>query len=182
MKSIIRALHLRDIRNVFNIWLVNHIFSGASQKWFNIKRYLLNHTENFSIGENTKVVGPIYNSTKLQIGDNCWIGKNFYCNGSGVVKVGNNCDIAPEVIINTGGHIVGTSDRRAGTSIINNITIGDGCWLCARSTIVNNVNIGHGCIILPCACVIKDILSNSMVGGDTSSNNKTFRIKHDGDF
>lgn len=176
MKSIISALHLRGIRNVLNIWLVNHMFSGASPKWFNIKRYLLNHTDNFSIGENTKVVGPIYNSTKLQIGDNCWIGKNFCCNGSGAVIIGNNCDIAPEVIINTGGHAIGDSDRRAGKGIVNNITIGDGCWLCARSTIVNTVNIGKGCIILPCACVIKDTPSNSMMGGVPASIVKTLII------
>lgn len=163
MDLILRIFHLRGLKNVFFLWLVNHVFVGT--RCFGMKRWLLNKTDNFTVGKNSKIVGPIFNSTNLNIGENCWVGKNFYCNGSGTVKIGNNCDIAPEVILNTGGHLVGTSDRRAGEGIINDITIGEGCWLCARSTIVNNVQVGDGCVVLPCACVIGDVPSNCMVGG-----------------
>ena len=147
------------------LWLVNSVFVGTEPKWFEIKRRLLNKLPNFNIGKNTKVVGPISNTAQLTIGENCWVGKNFIVNGNGNVTIDDNCDIAPEVIINTGGHRIGTAERRAGEGIITNVTIGKGCWLCARCTIVNEVVIGNGSILLPCSCVTNDVPDNAMVGG-----------------
>lgn len=157
----LKLIRKRDII----MWLVNRVFVGTEPRWFETKRRLLNKLRNVNIGENTKIVGPITNTAKLTIGKNCWIGKNFIVNGNGDVTISDNCDVAPEVIINTGGHKIGDANRRAGEGITTNVTIGKGCWLCARSTIVNNVTIGNGCIILPCSCVGKDVPDNAMVGG-----------------
>lgn len=147
------------------MWLVNRVFVGPNPKWFETKRRLLNKLDIYDIGENTKIVGPITNTAKLVIGKNCWIGKNFIVNGNGNVTISDNCDIAPEVIINTGGHLVGDANRRAGEGVSTDTKIGKGCWLCARSTIVNDCTIGDGCIILPCCCVTGNVPDNAMVGG-----------------
>ena len=156
---------LNKVQRRVNIWLVNNVFVGTYPMWFGVKRWLLNQVDTIDIGENTKVVGPIFCTASLTIGSNCWIGKNFTVNGNGFVSISDNCDIAPEVVINTGGHQIGDANRRAGVGVITHTTIGAGCWLCARSTIVNNCTIGNGCIVLPCCCVIGDIPPNSMVGG-----------------
>lgn len=163
--GIVKILHLEGIQYYINIWLVNRVFVGTSPRWFGVKRWLLNQLRTINIGENTKVVGPLFCTGKLSIGDNCWVGKNFTVNGNGSVEISDNCDIAPEVVINTGGHKVGCASRRAGEGIATHVKIGKGCWLCARSTIVNNVTIGDGCVVLPCSCVIGDVPSNAMVGG-----------------
>ena len=68
----------------------------------------------FEIGEQTKIVGPIFCAGELKVGKNCWIGKNFNVNGNGKVFIGDNCDIGPEVIFQTGGHAIGPAIRRAG--------------------------------------------------------------------
>ena len=101
----------------------------------------------------------------MTIGDDCWIGRGFEVNGNGKVRIGDRCDIAPNVHIHTGGYLIGDGNRRVGEGVCNDVTIGDGCWICAEDTIVNCVNIGQGSIVLPGAVVTKDVPPNTVVGG-----------------
>lgn len=160
-----KLLHLKGIKHRFCIFLVNHIYSHSTKaRSFEKKRKLLNAI-GYQIGDGTKIVGPIYCTAQLKIGKNCWIGKNFTVNGNGSVQIGDNCDVAPDVAFQTGGHLIGSLERRAGTGINHNIKVGNGVWLGARSTIVNTVNIGNSCVVAACACVVKDVPNNCLVGG-----------------
>lgn len=143
---------------------VNKILVGTKISHFEIKRYLLNSI-GYEIGEETKIVGPIFCSGKLVVGKKCWIGKDFSVHGNGKVIIGDNCDIAPEVAFMTGSHLIGESKHRAGEGINSDIKVEDGCWLGARSTILSGVHIGEGCVVASCACVNKNVESNSLVGG-----------------
>lgn len=151
------------IKRKLILFLVNKVYVGT--RCFNTKRCLLNKLNEFQIGENTKIVGPIECLGKLIVGENCWIGKNLKVNGNGTVIVGNNCDIAPEVTFQTGGHLIGFANRRAGKGQIFNQTVGDGVWIGGRSTILGNTQIGNGCVIAGCACVVKDVKENTLAGG-----------------
>lgn len=162
MSKLARILHLKGIKRYFFLLLVNKIFAGT--KFFIIKRKLLNSI-GYEIGENTKVVGPIECTGKLKIGKNCWIGKNLKVNGNGSVVIGDNCDIGPEVTFQTGGHIIGTKERRAGEGRIFSQYVGNGVWIGGRSTIIGNTVVGDSSVIAGCACVVKDIPENTLVGG-----------------
>ncbi len=135
-----------------------------SERAFKRKRKLL-RSLGFEIGEGTKIVGPLFCSGTLHIGKNCWIGKNLYVNGNGSVRIGDNCDLGPEITFQTGGHEIGSPDRRAGKGLILHQTVGNGTWIGGRATILNNVNIGNSCVIAGCACVTKDVPDNALVGG-----------------
>lgn len=111
--DIIKLLHLRGIWRAFALFLVNHVFAGSRPRYFGIKRRLLNSI-GFEIGAGTRVVGPIECTGRLKVGKDCWIGKNLKVNGNGSVVIGDNCDIAPEVTFQTGGHKIGDPSRRAG--------------------------------------------------------------------
>lgn len=161
---IAKLLHLKGLRYKVNTFLVNKVYAGTKPRYFEKKRRLLNKI-GYEIGEGTKIVGPVYCTGKLKIGKNCWIGKNLTVDGDGCVTIGDNCDIAPEVSFQTGGHLIGDSSRRAGEGIINDITVGNGCWIGARATVVNNIKIGNSCVVASCACVTKDIEDNLLVGG-----------------
>lgn len=150
------------IKRRATLFLVNTLLSGT--KYFTTKRRLLNGI-GFSIGENTKIVGPIECTGMLTIGDNCWVGKNLKVNGNGTVIVGNNCDIAPEVTFQTGGHTIGSIERRAGEGLKYEIKIGNGCWIGGRSTILGDVRIGSGCVVAACACVVRSVEDNKLIGG-----------------
>ena len=159
LKNIISVL-----RRHINLFLVNKVYVGTKPKSFEKKRKIL-IAIGYEIGKNTRIVGPIECSGNLKIGNNCWIGKNLKVNGNGNVTIGDNCDIAPEVTFQTGGHIIGDENRRAGEGLIFSQSVGDGTWIGGRVTVLNNSNIGKSCVIAGCACVISNIEDNSLVGG-----------------
>ncbi len=145
------------------LWfMLNHVYVGVSH--FEEKRRIMGKL-GFQVGEGTRVVGPLHCTGKLTIGKNCWIGKNFMVNGYGEVSIGDNCDIAPGVSIQTGSHLIGTSDRRAGEITEKDVMIGSGTWICANATLIGGVEVGKGCVIAACACVNKNIESNTLVAG-----------------
>lgn len=155
-------MQLKTVKKILVTFCVNHVLAGTV--FFEPKRRLLNSI-GCEIGEGTKVVGPVYNTGNLKIGKNCWIGKNLTVNGNGTVIIGDNCDIAPEVTFQTGGHRIGTAERRAGPGEKYTIRVGNGCWICGRSTVVKSVCIGNGSIVAACACVTADVESNTLAGG-----------------
>lgn len=153
---------LLGIKRKIWLFLVNRVYVGTSQYE---KKRLLMEKLGHEIGKGTKIVGPVFCTGKLIIGEECWIGKNLIVNGNGTVKIGDNCDIAPEVAFQTGGHEIGTVERRAGKGFNKEIKIGNSCWIGARCTILGGVNIEDSCVVAACACVCKDIEKNSLVGG-----------------
>lgn len=93
--GLVSEMKLKTIKKRIVIYLVNHTLAGT--RFFSEKRNLL-RSIGYEIGENTKIVGPIYNTGTLRIGANCWIGCNLTVHGNGTVTIGDNCDIAPDVM------------------------------------------------------------------------------------
>lgn len=155
-------MRIKTIKRVIVLFLVNHCLAGT--RCFNQKRYLL-RSIGYDIGRGTKVVGPIFCTGKLVIGEECWIGRNFKVNGNGNVTIGSHCDIAPDVTFLTGGHKIGDAVRRAGKGKKYNIQVGNGVWIGSRCTLLGNISIGNSSVIAACTCVIKDVSENMLVGG-----------------
>lgn len=153
---------LTGMRNRAYWFLVNHVYAGT--KHFEKKRNLLKKMGH-RIDEGTKIVGPLWCTGNLVVGKNCWIGKNLTINGNGTVTIGDDCDIAPEVTFQTGTHEIGTHQHRAGEGSNKDIRVGDGCWICVRSTILGGVHVDDGCVIAACACVAADVEQDTLVGG-----------------
>lgn len=164
MSDRLKRLHLFGTWKKICLFSINNIFVGTGRLNVAIKRELLG-TINCKVGKGTTIVGPIYPKGTAEIGCNCWIGAGLRIEGNGHVIIGNNCDFAPEVVFITGGHEIGDATRRAGKGEKYLITIGDGTWCGCRATIGKNIKIGNSCVIAACACVMKDVLDNSVVGG-----------------
>lgn len=155
-------MKLYSIKKRMALFLVNRILSGT--RYFSMKRRLLNAV-GYEVGIGTRIVGPVHNTGKLKTGRNCWVGKNLTIHGNGTVQIGDNCDIAPDVLFLTGGHRLGDASRRAGPEETYTIKVGNGVWIGARATIGKSVEIGSGCMVAACACVMQDVAANTMVGG-----------------
>lgn len=149
---------------IVNRFIINHFLCFT--RFFAIKRLLLRCC-GIVVGKNTKVVGPINfgNTIDIKIGNNCWIGKNFSCDGDGKILIEDNVNIAPNCVINTGGHMIGKKDCRAGTGIVNKIVVGKGTWICTNVIIVNDTKIGSGNVIAAGAVVIKNSNNNYLLAG-----------------
>lgn len=155
-------MKLKTFKRILVEFAVNHVLAGT--KFFALKRRLL-CSIGYQIGENTKVIGPIYNTGTLHIGDNCWIGRNMTIHGNGTVTIGSNCDLGPDVTFLTGGHRIGNSSRRAGAGETYQISVGNGVWIGARATILLDTTIEDGAVISACACVIRDVPADTLAGG-----------------
>lgn len=152
------------LKRKISLFLINHFFSTT--KFFALKRYLFK-IANIKVGKETKVVGPFYCGTevKIEIGSNCWIGKNFKVEGNGKIIIGNNCDFAPSVMVITGSHKIGNNKRRAGEGTIESIIIEEGCWIGARCTLLGTIVVHKMSIIGAMSFVNKNIVENSVVAG-----------------
>ena len=150
---------------------VNVIYKGPNPRYFPVKRWLLNSI-GYKIGKNTKIVAPIYCTGSLTIGDNCWIGADFRVWGNGHVILGNNIDVAPNVSFYTGSHYIGNESRRAGDGYNCTIIVHDGCWICGGASFTNDIEVGQASVVAACACVVKNISSNVLVGGVPAKNIK----------
>lgn len=155
-------MRVNTLRRIIIEFAVNHWLAGT--KFFELKRKLL-CSIGYEIGKKTKIVAPIYNTGNLKIGDNCWIGRSITIHGNGNVIIGNNCDLAPDIVFLTGGHRLDDANRRAGDGESYTIKVGDGVWIGARSTITKDTVIGNGSVIAACACVVRDVSENTLVGG-----------------
>lgn len=155
-------MKLRTIKRCCVTFCVNHLLAGTHS--YGLKRRLL-RSIGHEIGAGTRIVGPVFCTGSLRIGESCWIGRDLTVNGNGTVEIGDRCDIAPSVMFLTGGHEIGDGQRRAGKGETYSIRVGEGSWIGARATIMKTVTIGPGCVIGACACVGTDIPAHTLAGG-----------------
>ena len=62
-----KILHLRGIKRKWNVFLINKIYAGVNPKHFSKKAKLLKEI-GCSIGEGTKIVGPIHFYQPFSVG------------------------------------------------------------------------------------------------------------------
>ena len=158
-------------RRRLNLWLINKI---RPLKHARFKAWLFNRIPGCRIGNNSIIVGPIHlTGCSVIIGDNTFIGHDLKCEGNGNIEIGNNCDIAPNVVLLTGSHEIGDKSRRAGLGKTLSIKICDGSWIGANSVILGKENsglfIGPSSVVGCMSNVIKSVKPNCLVAGNPSA-------------
>ena len=105
-------------------------------------------------------------------GYNIEVGENFFANYNltvldvGLVRIGNNAQIAPNVSIYTAGHPVHPESRNSGYEYGIAITIGDNVWIGGNAVIMPGVTIGDNVVIGAGSIVTKDLPSNVIAAGN----------------
>lgn len=96
-------------------------------------------------------------------GTNIEVGKNFFANYNctiidvAKVRIGDNCQMAPNVAIYTAGHPVHPDSRNSLYEYGVEVTIGDNVWIGGNSVILPGVRIGSNTVIGAGSVVTKDI-------------------------
>ncbi len=155
-------MRLKTLHKRWIYFLVNHVYAGT-EAW-DRKRHLL-RAAGWKIGEGTRIVGPVACSASVEIGADCWIGRDFKVHGNGCLIIGDRCDLGPETAFFTGGHVIGGPERRAGAGESYTIRIGSGCWLGGRSSFLRNVTVGEASVVAACACVTEDVPPYTLTAG-----------------
>lgn len=121
------------------------------------------------IGEGSYIEPPLH----ANWGCNTFIGARFYANfnltlvDDGVVTIGDDVMIGPNVTIVTTGHPIRPDLRKAPTVTQYSlpVTIGSGAWIGANVTVLPDVTIGENSVIGAGSVVTKDIPANVIAYG-----------------
>lgn len=97
-------LHLKGSQRFLYLFIINNSLVGT--KHFELKRRVLN-TLGCHLSQGVRVVAPIHITTNLMIDKDTRIGSGHSALGNGTVRIRNNCDIGPNVLITTGYHQIG---------------------------------------------------------------------------
>lgn len=99
------------------------------------------------------------------------VGAEFYANhgctilDGAKVTIGDNCLLAPHVVISTVNHPLDVDLRVKGYEIAQPITIGHNVWLGANVTVLGGVTIGDNVVVGAGAVVTKNLPSNTVCLG-----------------
>ena len=132
------------------------------------------------VGEAARVSGRgwIYGVGEISIGRDSWFspGVVAYTHVDAPIRVGDRCDIGPDVRFVTGGHELGPRSRRAGRGTAHPIVVCDGCWIGAGATLLGGVTIGAGSIVAAGAVVRGDVPADSLVAGVPATVKKRLKL------
>lgn len=119
------------------------------------------------IGGNFEIEPPFY----CDYGFNMEIGENFYANfnflvlDDGLVKIGDDVLIGPNVNIFTASHLLNPKLRPKNGDFTKKVTIGNNVWIGGGSIINPGVTIGDNSVIGSGSVVTKDIPANVLAVG-----------------
>ena len=105
-------------------------------------------------------------------GSHIEVGKNFFANYNctiidvAKVKIGDNCQMAPNVAIYTAGHPIHPVSRNSMYEYGISVTIGDNVWIGGNTVILPGVHIGDNVVIGAGSVVTKDIPDWSVAVGN----------------
>ena len=105
-------------------------------------------------------------------GSHIEVGKNFFANYNctiidvAKVKIGDNCQMAPNVAIYTAGHPIYPSTRNSAYEYGKAITIGDNVWIGGSTVICPGVTIGSNVVIGAGSVVTREIPDWSVAAGN----------------
>jgi maltose O-acetyltransferase len=125
-----------------------------------------------SVGRNVHIRPNymIFPPEKVTIGDNVWIGENFYARAEGGLTIGSGTVIARCTEIRTSGHNYNSPDLRSlpydSRMTHTAMTIGENCWIGSHVTFVRGVTVGEGAVVGECSVVTKDVPPLAVVAGN----------------
>ncbi|MCQ1060320.1 sugar O-acetyltransferase [Photobacterium sp. DNB23_23_1] len=118
-------------------------------------------------------------------GYNLKVGKAFYANHGctildcAPINIGDNCMLAPGVVIATAGHPLDPVERASGEEFAKKITIGNDVWLGANATVCPGVTIGDNVVVGAGSVVTKDLPANTVCVGSPAKPVRTLALNGD---
>jgi len=130
-----------------------------------LRRFVLCHLMKveMGIGSAVHLRLRLYTRGQISIGDHSIIDRDCVLDGRGKITIGENVNIAPEVIILTAYHDPDSDDF---SGIHKPVVIEDYAWVATRAMILPGVTIGQGAVVAAGSVVTKDVEPKSIVAGN----------------
>jgi maltose O-acetyltransferase len=145
---------------IISVFPENHLFR--------LKVNLYNKLGGLFIDPTAQIYSSVrFHTYPIIIGARSHIGSRVLFSGANgcTIEIGDDCDVAPDVVFLTGTHEIGMPPRRAGRGIANPIKVSNGTWIGARSLILPGVVVGECSIIAAGSVVNRDIPPNTLAAG-----------------
>lgn len=130
-----------------------------------------------NMGEGNKINQPFMcdYGKNITMGNNNFLNHNVSILDVDEMVIGNNCQIAPNVIFTPAYHPTEIKKRSERVQLGKKIEIGDNVWICANAVIIEGVKIGNNSVVAAGAVVIKDVPDNVLVAGVPSKVKKRLK-------
>lgn len=139
---------------------------GSQEQFFALSKLL-----GVEIPKGLTVLAPAYfdYGTYTHFGEGVFVNHSCYFMDGGTIYIGNNVFIGPFCGFYTASHPINFTDRNNGLEQALPIHIGDNCWLGANVSVLQGVTIGNGCVIAAGSVVTRDLPENSLAAGVPAS-------------
>lgn len=98
-----------------------------------------------------------FTGRRVSIGQRTFINhKCYFESGRGSIEIGDNCLLAPAVMLLTSVHERDSEGVVSRSSTSLPVVVGDNVWLGARAMVLPGVSIGDGCVVGAGAVVTRD--------------------------
>lgn len=158
LKFLISALRNKRtfVRKKFNRILPSNEY--LSDRWE--KAEFLGFGEQSSIYDSALVFGDV------EVGKNTWIGPFVILDGSGGLKIGDNCSISASVHIYSHDTVKWATSGGDESYEYEAVRIGNRCYIGPHSVIAKGVNLGDGCIVGANSFVNRSFAPNTKIAGN----------------
>ena len=153
----------KDFLSNLLIYSHNHIVTNIPSH--TIRRFFLRRMMKVEIGQGSATLLGLrlYTRGNLTIGDHSVIDRDCVLDARGGITIGNNINLAPEVMILTAYH---DPDDENFKGITKAVTIEDYAWIATRSLILPGVTIGRSAVVGAGSVVTKDVAPGTIVAGN----------------
>lgn len=107
-----------------------------------------------------------YEGIRIQIGNRNYFNRNVMIDACGLVQIGNDNMLGPDIYITDSNHSFGNSITPGHAPMkVGHVRIGDRCWIGAKAIILKDVELGDGCVVGAGAVVTRSFAAGSVIGG-----------------
>lgn len=137
--------------------IVARIPSTRVRHYFYRRIIRLGAGSNILMGLQLRSPGEVYIGANTNVNGDCMLDSR-----GGAVRIGNDCNISPQVNIWTLQHDMNDPDFRSAGGPVH---VEDLVWIGNRAIVLPNVRLGEGCVVAAGAVVTRDVAPFTVVGG-----------------
>lgn len=123
------------------------------------------HASQYGFGEGTTCYDNVLILGDVKVGRNCWIGPNVILDGRGGLTIGDHVTVSAGVHIYTHDTVEQTTSMGKAPMVLAPTTIGSGVYVGPNSIVQMGVSIGDRAVIGAMSFVNRDIPSGAKVWG-----------------
>lgn len=106
-----------------------------------------------------------FHTANIHIGPRTILNYGVHIENVARVEIGTESGLGLYSVVLTSNHDIGPHHARGGRWRREPVTIGDGCWIGARTVILGGVTIGDGCVVAAGSLVRKDCEPDGVYAG-----------------